>query len=204
MTVVDTGPFTNAVAAEQGRPPVPPQTSADAGALRVEPMIGLEWSQAIEQWGDEDATTPAGTRRAWLHRAPESQVVALYRSISAVDEDVPAPWWLRALASGTLASRADGFAVEDRVAKLLSARTGWVYVPWATAGNSGFWEYVPSERRLTSPGVPTTLLLTAGHPGWISVVGVHSGETQPTPSEVAGLADLRANLARIESIAPTQ
>ena len=214
MTVVDAGPFTNArerssqandveVAAEPGGSPQASQPPT-SGALHVVPMIGLEWSQAIEQWGGEDATTPAGNRRAWLHRAPESQVLALYRTISETDRDVPAPWWLRALAAGTLPGRADGFVVEDRVIKLLSARPGWVYVPWAVPGDSGYWEYVPSERRLTAPGVPTTLLLTDRHGGWIDVVAVHSGDTPPPPVAVAGLADLRANLARIESLAPTQ
>ncbi|HEX2132032.1 MAG TPA: hypothetical protein VHH15_10750 [Actinophytocola sp.] len=164
-------------------------------------MAGLQWSQAIEMWGAEDATTPAETRRAWLHRAPEAQVVALYRTIRRADAHAPAPWWLRAVAAGTLSSRAEGFAVEDRVAKLLSARPGWVFVPWATEGSSGYWEYVPSERKLTEPGMPTTLILTARHPGWIDVLRVHTGET-PDPVAVAGLADLRANLALIESMGP--
>ena len=198
MTVVDTGPFTDAAtAAEQRRssPPIPP------GALRVEPMIGLEWSQAIEQWGGQNATSPAETRRSWLHRAPETQVLALYRTIRESGVDAPAPWWLRALEAGKLQSRAEGFAVEDRVAKLLSARTGWVYVPWSADGDSGFWEYMPSERKLDEPGVPTTLMLTDRHPGWIDVIRVHVGDT-PEPLAVQGLADLRANVARLESMAP--
>lgn len=195
MTVVDTGPFPDAAqAAEQRR-------SSPTGSLRVEPLLGLEWSQAIEQWGGEEASSPAGLRRAWLHRAPEQQVVALYQAIRKTNPDAPAPWWLRALAAGNLETRADGFAVEDRVAKLLASRPGWVFVPWAADGDSGYWEYVPSERKLTEPGVPTTLLLTHRHPGWIDVVRVHSG---PTPDLVAvqGLADLRANLARLESMGP--
>jgi hypothetical protein len=207
VTVVDAGPFTDsAVAVEQGGSPPASRfvDSSETGALRVVPMIGLEWSQAIDQWGGENATTPAGGRGSWLHRAPEPQVLALYRTVSETDPDVPAPWWLRALAAGLLPSRADGFAVEDRVTKLLSARPGWVYVPWAVPGASGYWEHVPSERRLTAPGVPTTLLLTARHAGWIDVVGVYSGEAPPAPLAVHGLADLRANLARIESLSPTQ
>jgi hypothetical protein len=209
VTVVDTGPFPEAAAAavEQRRSSNPSSNSSSDPSppsfdgLRVEPMIGLQWSEAIEMWGAEDATTPAETRRAWLHRAPEAQVLALYRNIRAADPHAPAPWWLRAVAAGTLTSRAEGFAVEDRVAKLLSARPGWVFVPWATEGSSGYWEYVPSERKLTEPGMPTTLILTARHPGWIDVLRVHIGQT-PDPVAVAGLPDLRANLARIESMGP--
>lgn len=224
MTVVDTGPFPEATASaaaveqrrssipspaseaepdSQTRPPEPPEAMAPAprSAVRVEPLIGLEWSQAIEMWGAEDATTPAEARRAWLHRAPESQVLTLYRSIRQADPRAPAPWWLRALAEGSLASRTEGFAVEDRVAKLLSTRSGWVFVPWATEGSSGYWEYVPSERKLFEPGMPTTLILTDRHPGWIDVLRVHAGQT-PDPVAVAGLADLRANLARFESMGP--
>jgi hypothetical protein len=209
VTVVDTGPFSDAVmAAEQRRSsnqssdsPSTELPSASTGTLRVEPMIGLEWSQAIEQWGGEDATVPAQARRSWLHRAPEQQVVALYRTIRESDPDAPAPWWLRAVAAGTLDSRTEGFAVEDRVAKLLSARPGWVYVPWNTDGDSGYWEYVPSERKLAEPGVPTTLMLTDRHPGWIDVYRVHAGAA-PDPVAVAGLADLRANLPRLEALLP--
>jgi hypothetical protein len=210
VTVVDTGPFSEAVtAAEQRRssnqssisPPTSTPTSPAAGSLHVEPMIGLAWSQAIEQWGGEDATVPAQARRSWLHRAPEQQVVALYRTTREADPDTPAPWWLRALADGTLDTRADGFAVEDRVASLLSMRSGWVYVPWNTDGDSGYWEFVPSERTLAEPGVPTTLMLTDRHPGWIDVYRVHAG-APPAPVAMRGLADLRANLARLESLTP--
>ena len=199
MTVVDTGPITDAAAAaeEQRR-----SSHTPSEALRVEPMLGLEWSQAIEQWGGENATTPAETRRSWLHRAPEQQVLTLYRKIHAADPAAPAPWWLRAFAAGTLTSRLEGYLVEDRVAKLLTARAGWVYVPWSTDGDSGFWEYVPSERKLIEPGVPTTLMLTDRHGGWIDVIRVHSGDVTPEPVAVAGLADLRANLARVESLGP--
>lgn len=199
MTVVDTGPTTDAAAAaeEQRRSSFPPSQ-----ALRVEPLLGLEWSQAIEQWGGENATAPAETRRSWVHRAPEQQVLALYRAIIETDPDAPAPWWLRALAAGKLTSRLEGYTVEDRVSKLLSSRPGWVYVPWTADGDSGFWEYVPSERKLVEPGVPTTLMLTDRHAGWIDVIRVHPGDTSPDPVAVAGLADLRANLARVESLAP--
>ena len=199
MTVVDTGPITDAAAAAEEQRRSSPSPSQ---ALRVEPLLALEWSQAIEQWGGENATTPAETRRSWLHRAPEAQVLTLYRAISAADPAAPAPWWLRALSAGNLSSRLEGYTVEDRVSKLLSARAGWVYVPWAADGDSGFWEYVPSERKLSEPGVPTTLMLTDRHGGWIDVIRVHAGDTSPAPTAVAGLADLRANLARVESLAP--
>jgi hypothetical protein len=202
VTVVDTGPTTDAAAAAEEQRRSSHQPSS-VEALRVEPLLGLEWSQAIEQWGGEqDATTPAETRRSWLHRAPEPQVLALYRAIQETDPAAPAPWWLRALEAGTLSSRLEGFKVEDRVSKLLAARTGWVYVPWGADGDSGFWEYVPSERKLTEPGVPTTLMLTDRHTGWIDVIRVHPSEANPAPIAVAGLADLRANLARVESLAP--
>jgi hypothetical protein len=203
VTVVDTGPISETVPpAEQRRSSNPPSTARPpVGALHVEPMVGLEWSQAIEQWGGEDATVPAQARRSWLHRAPEQQVVALYRKIREDDPAAPAPWWMRAIVAGTLESRADGFAVEDRVAKLLSARPGWVYVPWNTDGDSGFWEFVPSERQLTEPGVPTTLMLTDRHPGWLDVYPAHSGRV-PEPTAVHGFADLRANLAHLESMPP--
>jgi hypothetical protein len=169
--------------------------------LRVEPTIGLEWSQAIEQWGGERAKSPAEARGAWLHRAPEQQVLNFYLSAREFDPELPAPWWLRALAAGTIHSRDDGFAVEDRVAKMLATRPGWVFVPWAAEGDSGFWEYMPSERTLAVPGVPTTLVLTHRHPGWLDVIPVHAGAT-PRPIPVHGLADLRSNLARLESLRP--
>jgi len=174
---------------------------ADAHASpRVEPMIALEWAQAVEQPAVGSARRPAEARRGWLHRAPEREVLSRYRIAIEVDPDLPAPWWLRALAVGSLGSRAEAFAVEDRVARLLDARTGWVFVPWGVDGDTGYWEYMPSERTLTEPGVPTTLSLTDRHPGWIDVYPVHAGEAQRPPVAVAGLADLRANLARIESL----
>lgn len=194
MTVADTSPPADIASPEETLPGVK--------ELRVEPTIGLEWSQAIEQWGGERATSPADARAAWVHRAPEQQVLAFYLAAREQDPDLPAPWWLRALAAGSIRSRAEGLSVEDRVAKLLASRPGWVFVPWAAEGDSGFWEYMPSERALTVPGVPTTLMLTDRHPGWIDIVAVHAGDTAPQPIAVAGLADLRSNLARFESLRP--
>lgn len=193
MTVADTGPPADIA------PPEPRHPILDE--LRVEPTLGLEWSQAIEQWGSERATCPADARGAWVHRAPEQHVLALYSAAYRHDPNLPAPWWLRALAAGSIRSRAEGLSVEDRVAKLLATRPGWVFVPWAAEGDCGFWEYMPSERTLNQPGVPTTLSLTERHPGWIDLVPVHAGDT-PTPIAVQGLADLRANLARFESLRP--
>lgn len=180
-----------------------PEQRTARNALRVEPMIGLEWSQAIEPHTAAERmshpTKPAETRRAWVHRAPEEQVVTLYRSAVSVDPDIAAPWWLRALAEGELNSRTEGFMLEDRVAKLLESRPGWVFVPWATEGDCGYWEYMPSERRVSGPAMPTTLVLTDRHPGWLDVYVVHAGDA-PEPLQVKGPADLRANLARFESL----
>lgn len=194
MTVVDTSPPADIAPPGSGLHP-------KARELSVEPTIGLEWSAAIEQWGGERATSPAEARGSWVHRAPEAQVLAFYLAAREHDPELPAPWWLRALAAGKIRSRSDGFAIEDRVAKLLGTRPGWVYVPWAAEGDSGFWEYMPSERALTQPAVPTTLVLTDRHLGFLDVIGVHAGEA-PRPIPVEGTADLRANLARLESLRP--
>ncbi|WP_026421726.1 hypothetical protein [Actinokineospora inagensis] len=182
--------------ASQKRLTVPTQRG-----LHVEPLIGLEWSEALEQHNGAPATAPAEARRAWVHRAPEPQVLALFHAASAAEPRLAAPWWLRALAAGELGSRREGFAVEDRVAKLLDARPGWVFVPWGVDGDSGYWEYMPSERALAEPGMPTTLAHTHRHTGWVDVFPVHAGP-QPAPIPVAGLPDLRANLSRLESLAP--
>ncbi|HVK21581.1 MAG TPA: hypothetical protein VM677_09510 [Actinokineospora sp.] len=169
--------------------------------LHVEPMIGLEWAEALEQPFGAQPGTPAEARFSWVHRAPEVQVIALFLAARTADPSVPAPWWLRAVAAGTLTSRLEGFLIEDRVTKLLDARPGWVFVPWGEEGEPGYWEYMPSERALSRPGMPTTLAHTDRHTGWIDVVPVHAGPTPP-PIAVAGLADLRANLARLESLTP--
>lgn len=186
-------------------PPEPAVPNQDRRALRVEPMIELEWSQAVEPHtalaSITAATVPAETRRAWVHRAPEDQVLALYRSASEVDPQLAAPWWLKALAKGELSSRAEGFLLEDRVGKLLDARPGWVFVPWSNDGDSGYWEYMPSERRVTGPAVPTTLVLTSRHGGWLDIYPVHVTTVEPpAPLAVGGMGDLRSNLARWESV----
>ncbi|MDQ3578359.1 MAG: hypothetical protein M3443_12345 [Actinomycetota bacterium] len=169
--------------------------------LHVEPLIGLEWSDALEQPAGLSVAAPSEARKSWVHRAPEIQVLALYRAVRSAKPDLPAPWWLRGIAAGALTSRREGFLVEDRVAKLLAARPGWVFVPWGADGDTGYWEYMPSERWLSEPGMPTTLAHTDSHPGWIDVVPVHASRP-PRPIPVGGVADLRANLARLESITP--
>lgn len=170
---------------------------------RLEPMVELEWSHALEQPMDSDpslATSPADLRTAWVHRATEDQVLALFGTASANEGHVPAPWWLRAVAAGALPSRTDGFRVEDRVHRLLNNRPGWEFVPWAAAdGESGYWEFLPSENGPSGRRIPTTILNTDRHPGWIDVLPAHRGST-PEPIAVAGLSGLRSRLGEIEAI----
>ncbi|MBA8929345.1 hypothetical protein BC739_006563 [Kutzneria viridogrisea] len=170
-------------------------------SVRVEPLAGLEWSQAVElAGGQETASRPADIRRAWIHRAPERQVVGLYRVLSQFEPELPAPWWLRALASGGLNTRKAAFKLEDEVGDLLLARPGWVYVPWAGHGEDGYWEYVPSEAFAAgeSPTVPTTVLFTPRHRGWLDVLPAHRGAA-PTRLSVRGIEDLRSRLDEIEA-----
>lgn len=171
--------------------------------LHVEPTAALQWLQAVEVPSSAaSATTPAGIRRAFLHRAPQSQVLALYRQACLATgnaSSVPAPWWLRALHRGEIDSRVTAFRIEDRVAQLLEPRTGWEFVPWAADGESGYWEFVPSEHGPSGYHVPTTLLLTDRHNGWIDILPAHTGPT-PEPIAVDGLAGLRAQLGNIEAL----
>jgi len=168
--------------------------------IRVEPLLDLEWSRAVEPTGPIGAARrPSQTRRAWIHRAPESQVVSLYNATRAVVRDMPAPWWLRALAAGQLQSRHGGFAVEDQVSDVLIARTGWFYMPWTGPGEDGYWEYLPSDRTTTGRLlVPTTLLYTDRHTGWLDVIPAHA-DGQPAPIPVAGPAELRTRLDELET-----
>lgn len=169
-----------------------------ASALRVQPMPGLEWHRAIELpdnvWV---AHSPAGTRRAWIHRAPQEQVVELFRAASGADSDLPAPWWLRALAEGRIDSRTGGYAIEDAVAALLADRPGWVYVPWVGFGEDGYWEFIPSER--TGQTVPTTVQFTDRHPGWVDVIPAHSASV-PDPLPIGGARGLAARLPEVEAL----
>lgn len=168
-------------------------------AVHVEATAGLQWSQAIELPTSVDgAREPAGLRAAYVHRAPEDEVLALYRSASA-NGRVAAPWWLRAVDRGALESRAEGFRIEDRVALLLAPRPGWEFVPWAADGESGYWEFMPSERAASGFTEPTTLLMTDRHDGWIDVLPAHSGAT-PEPVAIRRIGGLRARLGEIEAI----
>jgi hypothetical protein len=167
---------------------------------RVEPTMALEWAQAVEQTAVDSARTPADGRRGWLHQAPEKEVLARYLDAIGIDPALPAPWWLRALAAGKIDSRAKAYSLEDGVARVLDSRPGWVFVPWGADGDTGFWEYMPSERTLSEPGEPTTLVLTDRHDGLIDIYPVHAGEVHRLPIAVDGLADLGANLARIEAL----
>jgi hypothetical protein len=169
-------------------------------ATRLEPMLEIEWSQAIElPRTTASATRPADLRRAWVHRAPEESVLALYQASAEMAGPVPAPWWLRAIADGKLESREQGFRVEDRIAQLLGRRPGWEFVPWAADGESGYWEFMPSERGKSGHRIPTTVMNTDRHPGWIDVLPAHSGPT-PDPIAVAGLAGLRSRLGEFEAV----
>lgn len=190
MTVVDPRHTVDDLIPTMRRPP---------RSLRLEPLMGLEWSQALEQPRTATtATRPAELRRAWVHRAPEDEVVALYRASHADGDPVQAPWWLRAVAAGALATRADGFRIEDRIAELLAVRPGWEYVPWVTDGDSGYWEYLPSELDTYGHAIPTTVVNTARHAGWIDVVPAHARRA-PDPIAVHGVDDLAARLGEFET-----
>lgn len=171
--------------------------------IRIEATAGLHWSQALELPATAlNARRPSELRAAFVHRAPQEQVLALYRDACDGDpsnRQAPAPWWLRALTREELNSREDAFRIEDRVAQLLVPRPGWEYVPWAADGESGYWEFMPSERAQSGYTVPTTLLMTDRHGGWIDVLPAHSGAT-PEPVAVNGVGRLRARLGEIEAI----
>lgn len=169
-------------------------------APTLEPLDLLRWSQAIELPRDAgSATKPSEIRRAWIHRAHELDVIALFRAVSSAGDPVPAPWWLRALAEGRLDSREAAFRVEDRMAQLLSRRPGWEFVPWAVDGESGYWEFMPSEQGRCGHRIPTTIVNTSRHDGWIDVLPAHSG-SNPAPIAVSGLAGLRCRLGEFEAV----
>lgn len=177
------------------------EPSAPAHA-HVEPTAGLQWSQALRLPTTADtARTPAEIRRALVHRASQDYVLSLYRDACSGREpapDVPAPWWLRALAAGKLESRALAFRIEDRITQLLLPRPGWEYVPWVADGESGYWEFLPSERGPSGFAIPTTVLFTDRHPGWVDLLPAHNGQS-PDPIAIGGVSDLRARLGKIEA-----
>lgn len=191
-------------------PDAPPATRSEAvvkipdidpdRAIRVEPLIDLEWARAVEPTGPIGAARrPSQVRRAWIHRAPESQVVSLYNSARRVVPEMSAPWWLRALAAGDLQSRLGGFAVEDQVSDLLIARSGWFYMPWTGPGEDGYWEFLPSDETAAGrPLMPTTLVFTDRHTGWLDVFPAHE-DRSPEPIPVKGPAELRTRLAELEA-----
>lgn len=183
------------------RPAELPRPRQRDRGLRVEPMLGLEWADAIEAAGGAElASSPAQSRRAWVHRADERQVLSLYRAVREVGARVPAPWWLRALDRGRLPSRAAGFAVEDEVSQLLLSRPGWIYVPWADEGEVGYWEFVPSESGVYGPAEPTTVQFTDEHPGWVDLLPAHRGPGLRQPIAFTP-AELREQIEDLENIA---
>ncbi len=180
---------------------VPPNVAAVVRPIRVEPLLDLEWSRAVEPTGPIGAARrPSQVRRAWIHRAPEADVLHLYERVLATGAQVNAPWWLRALAAQRLQSRMGGFAIEDQVSEILDRRAGWAYMPWAGPGEDGYWEYVPSELDAADlPLVPTTVMFTHRHHGWLDVVLAHAGQPAAEPLPIGGPADLRGKLEWLES-----
>lgn len=163
----------------------------------LEPVPHLEWSLATEAHPPPpEPATPASLRRSWIHRATEGQVLGLYRKLHGSDRRLPAPWWLRALDRGEIESRAAAFEIEDEVHHVLSNRPGWVFVPWAGISEAGFWEYAPSDRAPMM--MPTTVVLTDEHRGWLSVVPAHR-DTPPLPVPISGMPGLVAALPQIET-----
>lgn len=177
-----------------------PRTSAvprrPSKNVHVEALPRLEWSLVVEEPPVAEAAAPSSLRHGWIHKAPQEQVLHLFRKLSASNRPLPAPWWLGPLDRGELPSRSAGFAVEDDLHQMLTTRDGWVFVPWASAGESGYWEFSPSDRYPMS--VPTTVSMTAEHRGWVDVVPAYS-ETAPTPIRMSSLAEIAERLPAIES-----
>ncbi len=180
------------------RPAIPARTRRGlSGEVSLEPVPRLEWSLATEQHpAVHEASGPAALRCSWIHRAPEDQVLSLFRKLDGSARKLAAPWWLRALDQGELPSRAAAFDIEDELHALLGSRVGWIFVPWSGVGEAGYWEYGPSDREPMK--MPTTVALTDEHPGWINVVAAHA-ETAGLPLPVRGASALVQALPRIES-----
>lgn len=180
------------------------QHASATGDVRLQPVAGLEWSLAAEDpppSGADGASdwrepSPASVRRSWIHTAPEHRVVQLYRKLCAAGGSLPAPWWLRALARDELPSRNVAFEFEDAVHDALERRGGWVFVPWVAYGETGYWEYAPSDREPMK--VPTTVLCTDEHNGWLSVLPAH-GEDEPATRPLERVDGLLEALPRVET-----
>jgi hypothetical protein len=165
--------------------------------VHLEPVPRLEWSLATEAHPPAlEANAPASLRCSWIHRAPEDQVLSLFRKLNGSARQLPGPWWLPALDRGEIPSRAAAFEIEDEIHALLATRPGWVFVPWANVGETGYWEYGPSDREPMK--MPTTVALTDQHPGWVHAVAAHA-DTAPPPFPVNRAAGLRVVLPLIES-----
>ena len=174
-----------------------PRSRRSMNDVRLEPLPRLEWSLATEASPSvRGATAPASLRRSWIHRSPEEQVLQLFRKLNRERRELPAPWWLKALDRGDISSRAAAFAIEDEVHALLSTRPGWVFVPWGGLGDAGYWEYSPSDRAPMT--MPTTVMMTDQHPGWIDVVAAHA-DAAPLPLPVNGVSGLSTALPQVES-----
>ncbi|RCW47134.1 hypothetical protein DFQ14_101478 [Halopolyspora algeriensis] len=166
--------------------------------VRVEPLPHLEWSLATESSPPTgEAASPESTRRSWIHRAPETRVLTLFRQLDGTASRLPAPWWLTALDRGELPSRAAAFSLEDALHALLTSRPGWAFVPWAAPGEAVYWEYGPSDR--TPMTMPTTVVLTDRHPGWVSVVPAHTDTAPARPVPMRSMAELERALPRVEA-----
>ncbi|APU17902.1 MULTISPECIES: hypothetical protein [Actinoalloteichus] len=162
----------------------------------LQPLPELEWSLALEGSGPSVADSPSDARSSWVHFGAEQDVLDLYRQALVAGADPAAPWWLRAVHHGVLASRAAGYAVEDALHAVLVERPGWVFVPWAGNGRSCYWEYTPSDdgRALH----PTTIILSENHPGLVLVLPAQSSTPVP-PVRLAGVDELRDRLTEIGS-----
>lgn len=158
--------------------------------VHLEPVPRLEWSLATEAHPPAtEAATPASLRGSWIHTAPERQVLELFRKLNGARRRLPAPWWLRALDRGDIASRAAAFEIEDEVHAVLSSRPGWVFVPWVDISEAGYWEYAPSDRG--SVKMPTTVVLTDEHEGYLNVVPAYRDEEPlPLPTSTTQLLSL--------------
>ena len=82
-----------------------------------------------------------------------------------------------------------------------AARPGWEFVPWAADGESGYWEFMPSERGKSGHAIPTTVMNTDRHPGWIDVLPAHTGrDAGPDRDRRAGRAAVSSRGVRSRSL----